>query len=114
MFRDTLKELRASHKLSQQRLADQLGLAQSSVNQYEHGMSEPDITTLKKLADIFDTSVDYLTGHTKCKSSVSKLLTYKLTPDEIRMLDKYREVGPATQCAIEKLIDAYLQDLAGK
>lgn len=57
-----LKELRKSRKITQEKLAEKLGLARSTITMYETGGSEPDLETLKALADFFDVTVDYLLG----------------------------------------------------
>lgn len=57
-----LKDKRKSHKYTQQEIADKLGITQSTYAYYETGRNEPDLETLKKLADIFETSIDYLVG----------------------------------------------------
>ncbi len=57
-----LKELRNKLGLSQTQLANQIGIAQNTLSQYEKGTRQPDHETLKKLADYFDVSIDYLLG----------------------------------------------------
>ena len=59
-----LKLLRHQKALSQQKLADILHISQQSVYKYENGITTPDLQTLMKIADFFDTSVDYLIGYT--------------------------------------------------
>lgn len=58
-----LKEIRLKRGVSQQEIADSLGLARNTVSGYETGVSEPSIENLIKLADILDVSVDTLLGH---------------------------------------------------
>ena len=58
-----LKKLREEHGLSQQRLAELLGLTQQAIYKYEKTSIEPDIDTLTAMADILHTTVDYLIGH---------------------------------------------------
>ena len=53
-----LKLLRKEYGISQQRLADVLGVSQQSINQYENHRVEPDIRVLSALADYFNTSID--------------------------------------------------------
>ncbi|MBQ4036753.1 MAG: helix-turn-helix transcriptional regulator [Clostridia bacterium] len=48
-----LKMLRNQMGISQQGLADALGISQQSVNRYENHKVEPDIDTLIKIADFF-------------------------------------------------------------
>ena len=53
-----LKLLRKEYGISQQRLADVLGVSQQSINQDENHRVEPDIRVLSALADYFNTSID--------------------------------------------------------
>ena len=46
-----LKRLRKEYGVSQQLLADVLGVSQQSVNQYENHSTEPDLATLTQMAD---------------------------------------------------------------
>lgn len=57
-----IKELRHEKGLTQSELATLLGVNQTAVGKYERGELEPNIHTLKKLADIFECSIDYLAG----------------------------------------------------
>lgn len=57
-----LSRLRKSKKWSLQYTADRLGIAKSTYAGYESGYREPPLETLKKLADLLETSVDYLLG----------------------------------------------------
>ena len=59
-----LKELRRSRGVSQLKLAMDLSLNQNSISRYETGMREADYTTLIRIADYFDVSIDYLLGRT--------------------------------------------------
>ena len=54
-----LRSLRISRGVSQQKIADYLGITQQSVNRYEKQKFEPDIGTLIMPADYFGTTVDY-------------------------------------------------------
>jgi transcriptional regulator with XRE-family HTH domain len=57
-----LKEKRQKFKLTQQQIADALKINQVTYQGYEKGKHEPDLKTLLKLADLFETSTDYLLG----------------------------------------------------
>ncbi|GAA4715227.1 helix-turn-helix domain-containing protein [Brevibacillus fulvus] len=59
---DRLRKLRMEKGLSQQQLADQLGLNRSTYARYETNDNQADYKTLQSLADFFQTSVDYLLG----------------------------------------------------
>ena len=57
-----LKQLRKSKGVSQQQLADVIGVSQQSINKYENHNVEPDIRTLISIAEYFDTTVDFVIG----------------------------------------------------
>ena len=59
---ERLRRLRESVKLSQVKMAELLGVKQSSINRYEQGQSAPSLETLVRYADYFDVSLDDLVG----------------------------------------------------
>lgn len=59
-----LKELRKEKGLRQRDVADFLGVDRTTYVKYETGANEPDIDVIKKLADFFGVSTDYLLGKT--------------------------------------------------
>ncbi|WP_126425444.1 helix-turn-helix domain-containing protein [Brevibacillus marinus] len=63
-FGTRLKRLRQQMGLSQQELANRIGLNRSTYARYETDDNQADYQTLQKLADFFGTSVDYLLGRT--------------------------------------------------
>ena len=65
IFQERLVEQRKINKLTQRQVANNLGISQPSYIRYENGTSEPNLTSLSKLADLFDVSVDYLLGRTE-------------------------------------------------
>ena len=58
-----LKELREQKGVKQQDVAEMIGYSVVTYARYEKGQREPDYQTLKKLANYFGVSVDYLIGH---------------------------------------------------
>ena len=61
-FAENLKILRSEKKLSQKDLANMLGVTQQCVSEWELNKTEPTLSYLWKLADIFDISMDMLCG----------------------------------------------------
>ena len=55
-----LKKLRADKGLTQKDLAEQLHVTFQTVSKWENDENEPDISTLKELAKLYDVSVDHL------------------------------------------------------
>lgn len=55
-----LSELRKSHGMTQQELAEKLNYTDKAISKWERGESVPDILVLKQIADMFGVTVDYL------------------------------------------------------
>ena len=55
-----LRALRESIGISQAKFADVIGSTQSSINRYENGQATPTVELLRKYADYFDVSMDYI------------------------------------------------------
>lgn len=53
-----LKEIRVRNGLSQQQLADVLGICRSAYCNYEIGRRSPDFSTIKRLSDFYNISLD--------------------------------------------------------
>lgn len=67
-----LKEIRQSKKISQQKLADKIGVSRSTIAMWETGGSQPDNDNLKILADYFQVSTDYLLGNSPKETAEKK------------------------------------------
>lgn len=58
-----IRELRKAAGLTQQQLSERMGLKSiSAVAMWETGERTPNLENIKKLAEIFGTTVDYLVG----------------------------------------------------
>jgi transcriptional regulator with XRE-family HTH domain len=98
-FAKTIKQLREENHLSQKDIAEYLGVTRQAVASYELAKREPDYSVLRKLADFFGVSVDYLLGRTSCKdinvitvAANIKLIKGKLTFEEFSK-DIFRKTG---------------------
>lgn len=60
MFGKRLREVRMARQLTQQKLADSVGLALRSYQCYEQGTREPPLVMLIRLADVLQVPTDYL------------------------------------------------------
>ncbi len=60
MLVENLKYLRKKNQVSQQMLADAIGMSRSSIGDYEQGRAEPDISTLIAISKYFDVLIDDL------------------------------------------------------
>lgn len=59
-----LKDLREDHDLSQQQVADHLGMKQPQYSRYERGLRDVPTDVLIRLAQLYKTSTDYILGLT--------------------------------------------------
>lgn len=73
---DRIKELRRKFNLTQDEMADQLGIKRSNFSSYETGRTIPPSDKLGQIASILKTSTDYLLG----KTDINVL--YDWLPDE--------------------------------
>lgn len=60
MFSEKLIRLRRERGLSQEQLADQLGVTRQSVSKWESGAAMPELVKLISLSEMFDVTLDYL------------------------------------------------------
>lgn len=60
-----IKEQRKKRGYSQQEMASMLGMTRSNFGSYEIGRIQPPSMVLEKIADLLDTSTDYLLGKTE-------------------------------------------------
>lgn len=97
-----LKILRQEHGISQQRLADAIGVSQQSIKQYENHSVEPDISVLTRLADLFNTSIDFIVGRTDIRRPIEHTEAFHLNRDESDVITQYRAKNePAVSTADE-------------
>ena len=59
-FEEKLMTLRKKSGMSQEELADQLGVSRQAVSRWELGSTQPDAPNLLKLSDLFGVSIDWL------------------------------------------------------
>lgn len=74
MLSERLKILRQEKNVLQKDIANYLNISASAYGFYEQGKRTPDANIIKKLADYFNVSVDYLIGKTNIKESADDIL----------------------------------------
>ena len=82
-FSSVLKLLRERSGLTQQQMAEKLGIARSTVGMYENGEREPNFETLELIADTFNVDINYLF----CKKPTTEVFpnAYYFNDDTIDM-----------------------------
>ena len=63
VFFNRILQLRTENNLSQAELSEYLGITRSALSHYELGHRNLTMTSLKKLAIVFNVSIDYLVFH---------------------------------------------------
>lgn len=107
MFEERLKSLRNEHQMSQKMLAEKLFVSQQAVAKWENPESKasPNPDTIKKLADFFDVSIDYLLGKTDIKKAPSDE-DAGLSAEEAELIELFRNASPALQDAALRVLEA--------
>lgn len=82
-----LRLLRTERELTQEELGKVLGVGKTTISQYESEVRKPDADMLKRIAQFFDVSVDYLLGLTEEKRPVKlETLAAHRTDDPLKEL----------------------------
>lgn len=74
---ENLKKYRILKNMTQEDIAEYLGITAQSVSKWERGESYPDITFLPALANIFETSIDLLIGMDTIRAEETRLNIHK-------------------------------------
>nr|DAU31398.1 MAG TPA: repressor protein [Caudoviricetes sp.] len=97
-FDKILKLLRNEKNMSQQELADALGISKSSINMYERGERQPNFEVLEAIADFFNVDIDYLLGRTNKTTKIINPNTVaahfdgdEYTPEELDEIKAFAE-----------------------
>ncbi|MEO0556504.1 MAG: helix-turn-helix transcriptional regulator [Bacteroidota bacterium] len=97
-FGSIVVQLRKEQGISQTDLATQLGIHKNVLGRYERNEVLPSIETARKIADILDVSLDYLTGKVDVEMD-------KDTQKRILEVSKFEE---ADRDHIFSVIDAFI------
>ena len=97
-FGNRVSELRKQKGISQTDLAAQLGIHKNVLGRYERNEVFPSIDIARKIADILDVSLDYLTGK-------ADVIMDKNTRERILEVSKFEETD---QNHIFSVIDAFI------
>lgn len=87
---ERLRALRKAHGLTQQQMADLLGIDRTTYTKYERGQSEPNLAALRLIARQFSVTIDYLIGDTDSPTASAPLESYTAIGDPTFDLDLAR------------------------
>jgi len=110
-FGERLENLLDEYDLTQKQLSTELHIAPTTLNGYVKSNREPDYSTLIRLAEYFDVSIDYLLGVTNIKKYPEEALSVK----EGDLVGTYRCLEPEKQeLLLEQAHLFYKYDLKNK
>ncbi len=97
MFSQNLRKLRELMGLSQMDVASRIGIAITTYRNYENTLRQPDYQTLVKIANILDTTTDFLLGNDKISQSNTQLSSLFsgiqfLSQESLVLLENYLEL----------------------
>lgn len=105
-FSSRLKMLREKHDLSQEQLAELIGTSQHQVSKYERGKNDPTSTVVDKVADVFNTTTDFVLGRTDNPDRPMRGES-DLLDDEIELLEEYRSKPPEARKKVLEIVKVY-------
>lgn len=109
-FSSNLRYLRKERGMSQDELADKLGYKSfTTIQKWESGVSEPSVSTLRVIANIFGVSMDQMINQDLSVPSSSSADPLQLTEQEEHLVVSFRCLNEEGR---EKAIE-YVVDLAG-
>jgi|SRR5690606_37020572 len=97
MLGKRIKQLREEKDLSQQKLADILGVSQQAVAKWESSKSEPDSAMLMRISNLFNISMDYLFGKTNIRNynDIETIAAHhdgdEWTEEELEEIERFKE-----------------------
>ena len=95
---ENIKRLRKARSMTQEQLAEALGVTTGAVYKWENSLATPEIKTIMELADFFEVSIDVLLGYTlqenNVDAAVHRIVTYRR---ERKFQDSVREAEKALQ-----------------
>lgn len=85
------------------RISKETGVSQATLSTWKTGTNKPRLSTLKKIADYFGVSVEYLMGETSQKEKLAP--EGELDAKDQRLINWFRSLPPEKQKAILSLGD---------
>lgn len=105
-----IKELRNEKGITQADLAKILKISDRAVGYYENGDREPDYTTLLKIAEYFDVSIDYLLGRVEVRKDTTSAPADK---EFVAFYEGYKDLDDADKEILKATLDAFVRAKKG-
>lgn len=105
-FAEQLKQARLAQGLTQQQVADLMGITNSTYCGYETGKRQPDVAKIKQLANILQTSGDTLLETGFRPRSEDILKTSALSGVKRRLIDEIGRMSEPEIAAVRVFVDS--------
>lgn len=102
---NNIKNLRKSKHILQTKLAMDLNLTQEAISSYETERVTPSADILIKLADYFNTNIDYLLCRTDYNLPISDVKPSNINEDQFQLLTKINKLSDINIAKVEGYID---------
>ena len=83
LFEDQIKHYRKQAGLSQEKMAEKIGVSRQAITKWENGTGTPDISNLMAIANLFQISIDELLSNGKTESKKSEYIYESRTEYDI-------------------------------
>ena len=83
-MKNRIRELRKTRGMTMKQLGEVVGLAESTISQYETGKRQPDNETLLKLGELFEVTVDYLLGAAQKETAPTPKSERSIEKDDLK------------------------------
>ncbi len=103
---NNIKELRKEKNILQTKLALDLNLTQEAISSYETERVTPSADVLIKLADYFNTNIDYLLCRTEYNLPISEIKPANISMEQFKLLTKINKLSEIDVAKVEGYIDS--------
>ena len=93
---ENIRKYRKGLGLSQEQLAERLGITLGTVSKWERGASEPELWYIMQIAELFHVSVDVMIGFTMRGNNAEK------EAERISELEKEASLEEESSCVIKR------------
>ena len=116
-FKDNLKKIRKEHNLSQEQLAEELGVSRQAISKWESGAAYPEMDKILSLCEKFHLNIDDLLnkdikevkGEEETKNNMNKYIEdfFKYITDTITLFSNMK-LKSKIKCLLEQAVIAFI------
>lgn len=109
-FGKILLDLREKKGLTQNQLAQRLGLQNSTISKYETAVNPPPALMIRKIAKVFDVSSDFLLG----LEAAGTISLHGLTDEQTRIISDLTELFRLQNISLKNRLSSQQYEMLGK